>query len=301
MLDPLSHILALAHVDAAFFSRMRGASPWAVQTRGATGGIFHVIVRGSASILVDGRTIHVGQGHVLVIPAGLPHVLCNPPEAPPVWIGALPKEEGPLTTVVAGEGPADCEVLCGTLRLGPLGQELLLRHLPPVLHASGPELSAWVAALSGELASRPPGADAVSACLGELLFLLTLREWLGRVQSPSLLAASVHPEVGRAVAGVLAEPAADWQLDRLARRAGLSRTVFCERFVAIMGESPAAWVTRWRMIVAREQLAAKGVSIASVAEAVGYQDEAAFQRAFRRVVGVPPAKWRKAQAEGAVP
>ncbi len=321
MNDALSTVLQRARVEAAFFSRALGTAPWGVETRGAATGIFHVVVRGQATLRADGRSVTVNAGELVVLPGGIPHVLADPPTAAATWIGALPRVDAPLPTVVAGcgqpvgasagepvgepigepigepVGEPETEILCGTLRFGPLGQELLLAHLPPVLHARGPALGAWVTVLAGELRAHPPGADAVASCLGQLLFLLALREWLDASQTPGWLAGLTHPDIGKALAMVQAAPAEDWSVDRLARRCALSRSVFCERFTAVVGEPPAAWVTRWRMIVARELLEDPDRGIAEVAAAVGYASEAAFHRAFKRAVGQPPARWRRGPDE----
>lgn len=294
MHDPLSTVLGRARVEAAFFSRALGASPWAVETRGATSGIFHVLVRGAAVLEVEGERVELHPGELVVLPTGPAHVLRSLAPCAPTWIGALPRADTDgLPTVCAGEGVSDTEVLCGTLRFGPFGDELLVAHLPRVLHARGPALAAWVGALSTELAARPPGADAVAACLGELLFLLALREWLGAADAPGWLAGLVHPDLGRALARVQADPAADWTVARLARAAGLSRTYFAELFARIVGMPPVAWVIHWRMLIARQLLADPRQTIPAVAEAVGYSSEAAFHRAFHREVGEPPARWRR--------
>lgn len=293
MHDPLSTVLHHAHVEAAFFSRALGAPPWGVETRGASTGIFHVVVRGEATLLAAGETRALHAGEIAILPGGSPHVLCHPAAAPSTWIGALPVVPGALPTVVAGTGAPTTEILCGTLRFGELGRELVVAHLPPVLHARGPALGAWVAALAEELRTQPPGTEAVASCLGQLLFLLALREWLSAQSIPGWLNGLVHPEIAPALALVQASPAQDWSVERLARRCGLSRSVFCERFLHVVGEPPAAWVTRWRMVVARELLSDPKQSIPAVAEAVGYSSEAAFHRAFKRVIGVPPARWRR--------
>lgn len=293
MQDPLSAALTHARVEAAFFARALGAPPWGVETRGAASGIFHVVVRGRATLRLGEQVIPVEAGEIVVLAAGPPHVLCDPATARSTWIGALPRLDEGLPTVIAGDGEPETEILCGTLRFGELGQELVVANLPPVLHARGPALGAWVRALAEELRRRPPGADAVASCLGELLFLLALREWLDSRDAPGWLAGLVHPEIGRVLAMVQAAPGEDWSLDRLARKSGMSRSTFCERFQAVVGEAPAAWVTGWRMVVARELLRDPNRSIAEVAAAVGYSGEAAFHRAFKRTIGQPPATWRR--------
>jgi len=297
--DPLSSVLGRARVEAAFFSRALGASPWAVETRGAASGIFHVVVRGAAVLEVDGHRVELHAGELVVLPSGPAHVLRSSAPCRPTWIGELPRADTDgLPTVCAGTGEPDTEVLCGTLRFGPFGDELVGAHLPPVLHARGPALAPWVRALSTELAARPPGAEAVAACLGELLFLLALREWLDGADAPGWLAGLVHPDLGRALARVQADPAADWTVARLARVAGLSRTVFASQFARIVGMTPVAWVIHWRMLIARQLLADPRQTIAAVAEAVGYASEAAFHRAFHRELGEPPARWRRRTATG---
>lgn len=300
MHDALSTVLEHADIEAAFFSRAQGASPWGVFTRGSVSGIFHVVVRGSATLRVGDMVHSLTAGEIAVIPLGLAHTLCDPPGAPAVWIGELPAVDDGLPTVLAGTGTPTTEILCGTVRMGELGRELVLPHLPPVLVARGPALSSWVRALATELHVRPPGADAVSACLGRLLFLLALREWIANKSEPSWLTGLAHPELGRVLATVQAAPEQDWSVERLARRSGLSRSVFCKRFLATMGEPPGAWVTRWRMVVARQMLARSERSLGEVAAAVGYASEAAFQRAFRRQIGVPPARWRRGGVARAV-
>lgn len=294
MHDALSTVLEHARVETAFFSRALGSAPWGVATKGAPCGIFHVVVRGRATLQVGDESFLLEAGQLAVMPAGPAHVLCDPADAVATWIGALPTLDDGLPTVVAGSGEPSTEILCGTLRLGAIGRELVLAHLPAVLVAKGPALASWVRALADELGSRPPGADAVAACLGELLFLLALREWLEAETAPCWLAGLAHPELGRALALVQASPAEDWSVERLARRAGLSRTVFCERFLAVVGEPPGAWVTRWRMVVARQWLTDPRRSMGEIATGVGYASEAAFHRAFKRTVGESPARWRRA-------
>lgn len=293
MHDALSAVLQHARVEAAFFSRALGAAPWGVETRGASTGIFHVVVRGEATLHAAGETRTLQAGEIVILPRGTAHLLNNPFGAPSAWIGALPVMEGALPTVVAGVGEPDTEILCGTLRFGDLGRELVVANLPPILHARGPALRAWVAALAEELRAQPPGTEAVASCLGQLLFLLALREWLSAQTVPGWLNGLVHPEIAPALALVQASPGEDWSVERLARRCGLSRSVFCERFLHVVGEPPAAWVTRWRMVVARERLCDPKQTIPAVAAAVGYSSEAAFHRAFKRTTGVPPARWRR--------
>jgi AraC-like DNA-binding protein len=110
------------------------------------------------------------------------------------------------------------------------------------------------------------------------------RGWAGAV---------VPPHIGTALALMHGQPADDWTLERLAREVGLSRSVFADRFAHFMQEAPVHYLTRWRMQLASHLLERQGVSVAQVAAEVGYESEAAFNRAFKKCVGIPPGAWRR--------
>ena len=144
---------------------------------------------------------------------------------------------------------------------------------------------------------RRTGGEGVLARLGELLFVEAIRchiEALGPEQT-GWLAGLADRHVGQALNLLHGEPAADWTLDELAKTVGLSRSTLAQRFTHLIGQPPMQYLTRWRMQLAAGLLASGRDPIARVAEAVGYDSEAAFNRAFRRTVGTPPAAWRQAQ------
>jgi AraC-like DNA-binding protein len=304
--DPLSDVLRHVRVEGALFSRAEGTCPWGVHTRGAPGGIFHVVLRGSGvATALDGDVPLVTEpfsaGDLLVFPHGHAHALRDAPATTTTWIRALPSRAGEdgLPVVSAGGGGADCEILCGTLRFGQDARELLLPQLPPLLHARGQALGGWLDAtvrqLAHEVARRAPGCDVVIARLAEILFVQAVRAWVTTEQAaaPGWVRALQDPALARALALLHGAPERAWSIDHLARRAGLSRTVFYDRFAGAVGEPPAAYLLRWRMTLARRALEDPRAAIPEVATRVGYGSEAAFNRAFRRFVGVPPGAWRR--------
>lgn len=107
------------------------------------------------------------------------------------------------------------------------------------------------------------------------------------------LAGLRDPYVGRALAALHGEPGAPWTLEDLARAAGLARSSLAERFAALVGEPPMQYLARWRMQLAAGLLAATHDGVAAIGARVGYASEAAFHRAFKKHVGVPPAAWRR--------
>lgn len=301
---PLAHVPRFVRVEGALFSRVRGVAPRGVRSRGASGGIFHVVVRGRGVARVEGadvaklREVGFGPGDLLVFPHGRPHVIADAPTSAATWVRSLPVEAAGdgLPCVRAGAaGEADAELLCGTPRFGDEARELLLGHLPPLLHARAAAAAPFVdaaALLAGELARGEAGADRVVARLAEVRFVQAVRA--------TVREGAMGPVWLRALGFLMGAPVEPWTVERLARRVGLSRTLF-ERFAARVGEPPLARLTRWRMGLARRLLPEPGASLAGVAERVGYGSEAAFARAFRREVGEAPARWRRAAGNFSLP
>jgi AraC-like DNA-binding protein len=173
--------------------------------------------------------------------------------------------------------------------------------LPRVLRASDREgapggwLSRLMEVAEAEARSPRPGGEAVLGRLSELMFVEIVRRHLETL-SPNRtgwLAGLRDPHVGRALAALHARPGEPWTIDALGHEAGLSRSALAERFTALVGEPPIQYLGRWRMQVASGLLATTHDGIAAIGGRVGYASEAAFNRAFKKLVGVPPATWRR--------
>ncbi|NEO42628.1 MAG: AraC family transcriptional regulator, partial [Moorea sp. SIOASIH] len=148
--------------------------------------------------------------------------------------------------------------------------------------------------ISHEADAEGAGNHAVMRRLSEVLFIQALRVWASRADhEEGLLAALADPELGESLGQIHAEPANDWSLETLARAAGLSRTVFAERFKQVMGLPPMQYVTLWRMQRARLLLAEGEQTLEHIAELVGYESAAALSRVFKRWVGEPPGSYRR--------
>lgn len=322
-MDPLSDFIDKAGVCGAFFARARGQAPWAVATRGAAGAIFHVALEGSGVVrladagLVESTSELTWQrGDVIVLPHGHSHVMASAAGVPAVAIRSLTPEIGAdgLPCVECGvharEGSSSpgavgerASILCGTFGLGPEAAEHLLPHLPPVMitRGDGSSLATWIDAtlqlLSDERTLGQPGSRTVLQRLADVLFIHVLRVWIAKRQesAPGWLRGLADPGVARSLQAIHDEPEAEWTAAGLARLAGMSRSGFYARFVAVVGETPGDYLAKWRMLLARRRLRAGDDAIASVAAQVGYASEAAFSRAFKRRVGTSPAAWRAAQ------
>jgi len=155
-------------------------------------------------------------------------------------------------------------------------------------------LAGTVGEILRQLDAAQPGAPLLLGRLMELLFVEVLRRHAARLPAGAtgLLAALNDPIVGRALKAIHAEPTRRWTVEALAREAGASRTVLAERFNAVLGKPPIEYIAGWRLQLAGERLRETGEPIALVAEQAGYESEAAFSRAFKRMMGVSPGRWR---------
>jgi transcriptional regulator GlxA family with amidase domain len=142
------------------------------------------------------------------------------------------------------------------------------------------------------------GGETVLAKLAELLFIEVIRQHIDSlpVDSRGWLAGLRHPQIGNALRLIHGRPTEDWSIERLARAVGLSRSVFADRFAHFAGVTPMQYVARWRMQLAARRLEIPGISVAQVGAEVGYESEAAFNRAFKKIVGTPPGSWRRERA-----
>ena len=146
-----------------------------------------------------------------------------------------------------------------------------------------------------ETAMRRSGGETVLSKVAELMFVDVVRRHIDTLppEASGWLSALRDMHVGAALALLHGRPAEAWTVEILAREVGLSRSVFADRFVHFVQDSPMHYLTRWRMQLASLLLDRQGVGVAQVAAEVGYESEAAFNRAFKKCVGAPPGAWRR--------
>ena len=144
----------------------------------------------------------------------------------------------------------------------------------------------------GPVAAR--GGEAVLAKLSEVLFVETLRAYIAQLPANQTgwLASAREPEIGRVLALMHRDPAHPWTIASLADEAGMSRSVLAERFRYYLDQTPMAYLTSWRLQLGAQMLSSTNYSVAQIAAEVGYESEAAFNRAFKRAFELPPARFR---------
>jgi AraC-like DNA-binding protein len=266
--------------------------------------VFHLIAAGGCTIeTASGERRKVEAGDLLLLPFADQHKFWSGDAPDPVF-GPDIVRPGPIEGVWVvdhGGGGAETQMVCGFLESSELLFAPLFRTLPELLveRADEDKVGALIASTVREIVSlvdaATPGTQTMLGRLMELLFVEVLRRHAARLPAGSKgwFAALNDPVVGRALHLVHMKPARRWTADDLARESGTSRTVLAERFNALLGRPPIEYVTSWRIQLAADRLRAGKDSIAGIAAEVGYESEAAFNRAFKRVTGVTPGRWRE--------
>lgn len=266
---------------------------------------FHTLLEGSCfAELTNGSMdpVRLEPGDIIAFPMDDEHALCSRVglrAAPDLAIYVHPVDRQLPYVVNSGSGGAQCRFICGYLGCDIEPYNPFLESLPRMLHGRGVANQGWLAPLIHYAVSQTerhqPGGEIVLAKLAELLFVEVIRQHLQKLpaQSHGWLSGLRDPHIGRALRLIHGQPGMDWTLETMARQVGLSRSVFAERFNHYVGVSPMQYLTRWRMQLAGRRLEAPGVSVAQVSAEIGYESEAAFNRAFKKVTGVPPGQWRR--------
>jgi AraC family transcriptional activator of mtrCDE len=289
-MDLLSDVLHSLRIRARIFKQGRYCGEWSLDATGATGTVFHLIGRGQAWVHREGsdEPLVVCGGDLVMFPHANWHQLSGTPRRQP---------ETRLAST--GDG-AFTTVLCAQVDFDEGGANPVLQSLPPVIvvrsedRSTSAELHALARLMLMEYEAKAAGRKGVLDRLAEVMFVMVLRHYMQ--QAPELegfLAALKDERVARALAALHRAPGEGWRVDSLAREAGMSRTVFAERFVALLGRTPMQYLARWRMHLADEMLRRRRSSVAQIAEQLGYRTETAFRRAFRRVRGAGPGEVRR--------
>jgi AraC-like DNA-binding protein len=314
-MDVLSEVLKVVKLQGALFYNGEFSSPWsfysppsrtvaayvAPDARHVI--VYHLLTEGRASArLADGARIMLEAGDIVIFPHGDAHFLENGPPAKSVDMGkelARILSQG-LKRSTLGGGGETTKFVCGFMACEPRLSQVFLSGLPPLFKvsirndASGRWLENSIRFSVNEADTPRAGGEAVLAKLSEVLFVETLRTYIAHLppEQTGWLAGARDSEVGKTLALMHRNPAHPWTIASLAREAGVSRSVLAERFRHYLSEPPMAYLTRWRLQLGAQMLASTSYSVAQIASEVGYESEAAFNRAFKREFEAPPARFR---------
>lgn len=323
-MDAFSEVLSGVRLKGAMFFSAEFSAPWRLSTPHcrvlaktlAPGAphllIYHLVVEGSARVRLDGGPdVELSPGDIVVFAHGDPHHLSGGSGANAVATAAVLQKIATrdLSPMHAGGGGATTRFVCGYLTCDPLLCGPILESLPPMLTVnvrtdrSGHWLEHSILHLLEEAVSDRAGSDAMLAKLSEALFVDTLRRYVAGLpdQTTGWLAGARDPAVGKSLALLHRRANHPWTIAELAADVGLSRSALVERFTRYLSEPPMAYLTGWRLRLAAEALTSTPKGVADIAADVGYESEAAFNRAFKRAFGAPPARYRRQSRESSEP
>jgi AraC-like DNA-binding protein len=314
-MDAFSQILSGVQLNGAVFFRAEFSAPWGVSTSGArtmaaTAGVggehlvlYHLVIEGRAFIeLIDGQRTELSPGDIVVFPNGDPHHMgsgAGERPFPDYGISAKIKARD-LSPLRAGGGGDVARFVCGYMSCDPHLSRPILSGLPPVFKVnirtdpSGLWLENAILHLVEEAASGRMGSEAMLAKLSEALFVDTLRRYVASLpeQQTGWLTGVRDPIVGKSLGLLHSRIAHPWTIADLADEVGISRSALVQRFTRYLSEPPMTYLTRWRLRLAARSLERTARGVAEIAAEVGYESEAAFNRAFKREFGQPPGRYR---------
>jgi AraC-like DNA-binding protein len=319
-LDVLSEVLRTVRLTGATFFSAEFRAPWGftsppreavvetLQDPDAHLVLFHLVLEGRATARVEGASgTTLEAGDIVAFPQGDAHRVWQ--GRPRRWYDTAPAVRralaGELQVTRTGGSGNPTRFVCGYFSCDRWASEVLLAGLPSMLRVSVRDgdrrgwLEEAVQFLAAEAASNHAGRTALLTKLSEALFVETLRRWMTALPAEHIgwLAGARDTVVGRALALIHRQPSRRWTLDALARSAGASRSTLTERFAHYLHEPPMTYLARWRLQSGARLLVTTQHSVLEIAGRVGYESEAAFNRAFRREYGLPPGRYRREARE----
>jgi len=327
--DTLSDLLRGVRLRGAVFFYISFRDQWSAEGLSAKqiGGVmpgcehvmeYHLLLKGSGWAAISGLPpVKLAAGDVVMFPHGDRNVVSSAPGLEPIpanaeWVCARRDDPKPVPIayhhgirepgVLMSRADADAILVCGFLGCDLRPFNPLVAALPRILHLPASRTGDWVARVIDQAViesnNRRPGGDAVLERLSEMMFVDAARRYLDDLPEGATgwLAGLRDRYVGAALALMHERPDHTWSVDEIAHEVGLSRSALHERFVEYLGQPPMQYLAGWRIQLGARMLRESNRNVATIALDVGYDSEAAFARAFKRMVGAPPAAWRKAQA-----
>ncbi len=309
--DALGEALHAVRMEGVFYVSSELREPWSLQMPPFEDCVsFHAVISGSCGIEVPGASpVELRPGDFLLVAHGLGHRMFSALPAPfTERVDLVPHEQVSehYHQLRYGGSGALCTMMCGIVSFGhPLAREVL-DLLPPLVHISGVErvangrMQTTLDMLAAEAREPSPGGEAVITRLADILIVQTIRWWIASEPGDGrgIVAALKDPQIGRAILAVHRDPGKRWTVAALADCAAMSRSAFSERFTRLVGTTAMRYVSRLRMQHAIAGLKGGDTrSLAQMALDLGYGSEAAFNRAFKSMVGVAPGSLRRSARE----
>jgi AraC-like DNA-binding protein len=305
-MDLFHDTLVALRTGSPVVTRCECHAPWSMRLPAFAGAGVHVVADGSCVLVrKDGTPVTLASGDVVFLPRGGEHTLCSDPALPPEDYAHDRVAHGAAFGGLRIDGRGKRTVLaCAAYKLDVTSSHSLVASLPDVIHfpaskERGQALESSIRQIIDETADPRATSASIVVALIDVLLLRLLRAWhdeLPAEQATGWAAAVADPAIASALRAIHGAPAVSWTVETLARESGLSRAAFARRFKSVLGESPLAYLTGWRMATARRLLRETELPLSAIAERTGYGSEFAFAKAFKRESGRSPGNYRLASA-----
>jgi AraC-like DNA-binding protein len=310
------------HVAAFGLHRLEATAPWGVKQEERTEervtpsdektaptdlAHFAMLSRGNCWLSVEGiqEPIPLTGGDCFLLAQGTSIVLRDNPRTRPRWSFREIEAEASNNVAHCGGGGAPTTIVCGAFSFDRAGLTPITRLLPSFILMKADQartlaLHNTMQALASEMAEQAPGSGVVATRLAEVLFIQVLRAYIASEpeRNKGWLRAVFDPQLGTALHAIHDRVDTPWTVESLAEAAGMSRSAFAARFKELLGQTPLEYVTAWRMQKAMQLLQQRDKKLIDVARLVGYESDAAFSKAFKRVVGANTGEYIKRGFEG---
>lgn len=298
-MDILSDILQKVKLSSAIYFKSDFSAPWGMNIPKGPFAQFHIVTRGQCILKTSDKSIRFFAGDIVVFPLGTSHWLADNEQSD--------RQHGMdvVQSIINGNSlfsgnDISTTLICGHFEFDKSIEHPFLKELPEIIHIKDSERKElpWLENITNlvmqETGSEKAGSNIVVNKLGEVLFIHVLRAYIKNIKKQKGFLAAIQDErISKVLKAIHNSPEKNWQLATLAKVGGMSRTSFSNTFKTLIGETPMHYITQWRILQAKDLLKESNKSVGEVAENVGYQSEAAFNRVFKKCVALTPLKYRQ--------
>ncbi|MGO4355098.1 AraC family transcriptional regulator [Rhizobium sp. RAF36] len=300
-MDPLSDIFSSMRVKTAKFTAVDATAPWGIASSGDPSIKFILVVRGSGMLRTQEHpdAVALRAGDVFIMFGPEPYEVYDHESSPMVDCFGVDSTRI-QNRIEFGGGGATTTFVSGYFEVDSLDAQPLLSVLPKLIllkseHNRTRSFQSVLELLAAEADAPGLGSDAVVRRLFELLFVHAVRAFADQLSTPKKgwLAAVSDKGLAAAVEAIHGDLKTAWTVEMLARKSGMSRSAFAARFKEVVGQAPLAYLTEWRIFQSARLIESGDEKVAAISRSVGYLSEAAFTKAFRKVMGIAPSEYRK--------
>lgn len=300
--DPLGETLYLLRLNGSLYCQSELFAPWGMEMPAMPGKMmFHIVTSGNCWLSVEGHAkVHLPAGSLALVPKGQGHYIFSDDGVDCDHLFDIPVTQisERYEFLRHGGNGQHTALLCGVMSFDQIEGGKLVDQLPSVIHLnhSNTELGSWleqsIRFISAEALEKKAGGETIMAHLADIIVIQAIRHWIEQTPEAQQgwLGALRDPKLGKALTAIHSSPSAPWTVDELAKTAGMSRSGFSARFTDTVGMSVKHYLTHWRMHLAKAKLQSKVTPLGDLAEELGYQSEAAFSRAYKRIMGESPVR-----------